>query len=86
MCCKIANFVLELTLNDSVNTKTKDDYLEIKFNNRNQVNDKIALGLGGGFLSLHQVLSANTLLLPLLFLSNRCDYIEENLKLMLTSS
>ena len=34
------------------NASTKDDYLEIKFNNRNQVDDKIALGLRGGFLSL----------------------------------
>ena len=25
---------------------TKDDYLEIKFNDRNQVDDKIAWGLG----------------------------------------
>ena len=31
------------------NAITKDDYLEIKFNKRNQVDDKIALGLGGGF-------------------------------------
>ena len=27
--------------------------LEIKFNNRNQVDDKIAWGIGGGFLSIH---------------------------------
>ena len=40
----------------------KKDYLEIEFNNRNQVDDKIAWGLGGGFLYLNQVLSANTLL------------------------
>ena len=32
---------------------TKDDNLEIKCNNRNQVDDKIMWGLGGGFLSLH---------------------------------
>ena len=32
----------------------KDDYLEMKFNNRKYKEDvKIALGLGGGFLSLH---------------------------------
>ena len=31
----------------------KDNYLENKFNNRNQVDDKIALGLGGWFLSLN---------------------------------
>ena len=32
---------------------TKDDFLEIKFNDKNQVNDKIALGLDGGLLSIH---------------------------------
>ena len=32
-----------------VDTSTKDDYLEIKFNDTNQVADI----LGGGFLSLH---------------------------------
>ena len=31
----------------------KDGYLEIKFNDRNQVDDKIVWGLGGGFLPLH---------------------------------
>ena len=35
-----------------VGLHTKDDYLEIKLNDRNQVDDKIAWGLGGGFLSL----------------------------------
>ena len=29
---------------------TKYNYLEIKFNNRNQVEDKMAWGLGGEFL------------------------------------
>ena len=30
-----------------------DDYLEIKVNNRNKVDGKIAYGLGGVFLSQH---------------------------------
>ena len=30
------------------NSSIKEDYLEIKFNNRIQVDDKIAWGLGGG--------------------------------------
>ena len=34
------------------NAITKDNYLDIKFNNKNQVDDKIAWGLGGGFLFL----------------------------------
>ena len=41
-------------------TSTKDYHLEIKFNDKNQVYDKIAWRLGGGFLSF-QVLSANTI-------------------------
>jgi hypothetical protein len=32
---------------------TKEDYLEINFNNRNQVDDKIASGLGAKFLYLN---------------------------------
>ena len=32
-------------------SSTKDDYLEIELNNRNQVDDKIAWGLGGEVLS-----------------------------------
>ena len=35
--------------------------LEIKFNNRNQVNDKIAWGLGEGVYLVMQVLSATVL-------------------------
>ena len=40
---------------------TKDNYLEIKFNDRNQVDDIIALWQDGGFLSFIQVLSADTI-------------------------
>ena len=29
------------------------DYLEIYYNDRSQVDDKIGWGLGGGFLSIH---------------------------------
>ena len=32
----------------SYDASTKVIYLEIKFNDRNQVDDKIVLGLGGG--------------------------------------
>ena len=32
---------------------TKDNNLKTKFNNRNQVDDKIVWGLCGGFLSCH---------------------------------
>ena len=32
------------------------DYIEINFNNRNQVDDKNAEGLGGGFLSFNSSL------------------------------
>ena len=31
-------------------SSTKDEYLQSKFNDRNQVDDKIAWGLGAGFL------------------------------------
>ena len=31
----------------------KDNYFEIKFNSRSQVDDKIAWGLDGGFLSFN---------------------------------
>ena len=34
---------------------TKDKYLEIKFSDRNQVNDKVEWGLDGGFLSFHSI-------------------------------
>ena len=34
-------------------TIPRDAYLEIKFNNRKKIDDKIALGLGEGFLYLH---------------------------------
>ena len=36
-----------------VEDKSKDNYLEIKFDNRNQVDDKIVWELGGGILSFH---------------------------------
>ena len=32
---------------------TKDKHLEVKFYDRNQVDDKIAWGLDGGILSIH---------------------------------
>ena len=32
---------------------TKDKHLEVKFNDRNQVDDTIAWVLGGGILSIH---------------------------------
>ena len=34
-------------------SNTKDDHIEIKFNDRNQVHDKIAWGVGGGVRCLH---------------------------------
>ena len=46
----IGGFTIFL-VNLSTKTSTSGDYLEIKFNNRKQVDDKIAWGLGGGFLS-----------------------------------
>ena len=36
-----------------VTLSTKDDYLEIKCKNRKQVDENIAWGLDGKFLSLH---------------------------------
>ena len=42
-------------------TSTKEDYFEIKFKNRNQVDDKIVWVLEWGFYLFIQVLSANTL-------------------------
>ena len=35
------------------NPRSKDDDLEILFQDTNQVDDKIAWGLGQGFLSFH---------------------------------
>ena len=47
-------FIQQKCLNLVTYTKNsnilKYDYLEIKFNDRNQVYDKIVWGLGGGFL------------------------------------
>ena len=37
----------------TLGSRTKYDFLEIPFNDRNQVYHKIAWGLGGGFLSIH---------------------------------
>ena len=37
----------------SKKSSTKNKHLEIKFNDRNQGDDKNAWGLGGGFLSFH---------------------------------
>ena len=36
-----------------LNSRTKDDFLEILFYDRNKVHHKIACGLGGVFLSIH---------------------------------
>ena len=36
-------------------TSTKDNHLKIKFNDKNQVYDKIAWRLGGGFLCFHSI-------------------------------
>ena len=35
------------------NQEQKDKHFEIKFYDENQVDDKIALGIGGGFLCIH---------------------------------
>ena len=45
-------FTIYYKLNCDFNqiSSTKDDHLEIQFNNRNQLDDKIAWGIGGGFL------------------------------------
>ena len=40
-------------LNLGFESSTKVDFLKIKVKNRNQVDDKIAAGIGGVFLSLH---------------------------------
>ena len=44
-----------------ISTSTKDNNLEVKSNNKNQVDDEIVRGLGEGFLSLNSSLSANTI-------------------------
>ena len=36
--------------------RAKDDFLEILFYDRNQVDHNIAWGLGGGFLSIHSII------------------------------
>jgi hypothetical protein len=43
---------------------TKDKHLEFKFYDRNQVDDKIALGLGGGILSIHSSFFIMLILYP----------------------
>ena len=37
----------------AISQTTKHDYLEIKFDEKSQVDEKIAWGLGGGYLSFH---------------------------------
>ena len=58
--CKILNrYTHHLDLSNVIDllsyaiTRTKDNYLEIKINDRNQVDDKIVCWLGRGFLSFH---------------------------------
>ena len=50
----VYNYILNL--NCTVKPSTKDDYLEIKFYDRNQVEDTIVWGLSGGYLFFHSVL------------------------------
>ena len=41
-----------VVLTTQYRASTMGDYLELKFNIRNQIDDKIAWGLSGGFLPL----------------------------------
>ena len=58
------------------NSSTKDDFLEIKFNNRIQVDDKIASGLARGvYLLIVEVFSVDTLPFTLTKIKSK-KYIE----------
>ena len=47
------NFQFKFLILLCFQSSTKDDYLEIKLYDRHQVDNKIAWGLGRGFLYLH---------------------------------